>query len=189
MAAETSILQSLELTRHPWARADAVRGIAVDVRRSVQGTLGLRYRVDGEIAGIRVPASRPPRRTDGLWQHTCFEAFVAVEDATEYHELNFAPSGEWAGYAFRAYREVTALHDEPLAPRIAMRVDSDRLELEAFVELDRLGRGLARAALRLGLAAVIEGRDGAFSYWSLYHPPGKPDFHHPDSRAVVLAPP
>jgi hypothetical protein len=38
--------------------------------------------------------------------------------------------------------------------------------------------------LRLGLSAVIEDIDGRLSYWALKHPPGKPDFHHPDSFAL-----
>ena len=31
--------------------------------------------------------------------------------------------------------------------------------------------------------------DGGISYWALAHPPGKPDFHHPDSFALTLPPP
>ena len=43
------------------------------------------------------------------------------------------------------------------------------------------------AALRLGLAAVIEDRAGVLSYWALKHPVEKPDFHHADSLVVALA--
>jgi hypothetical protein len=42
-------------------------------------------------------------------------------------------------------------------------------------------------ALRVGLAAVIEEKSGALSYWALRHAPGKPDFHHPDAFALTLA--
>jgi hypothetical protein len=42
------------------------------------------------------------------------------------------------------------------------------------------------AALRLALAAVIEERRGRLSYWGLAHPPGKPDFHHPENFLVRL---
>lgn len=176
----------VDLTCHPSTRADPVTGIVVDVRRSVQGTLALSFRVDGEIGGVRVPASRPPRRVDRLWEHTCFEAFVAVEGTPGYHELNFSPSGEWAGYGFSDYRQIATLHDEPLAPRIAVRADNDQLELDAFVVLDRLESGLSTATLRLGLAAVIESAAGVLSYWALYHPPGKPDFHHRTTRVLAL---
>ena len=36
---------------------------------------------------------------------------------------------------------------------------------------------------------VIEELDGTKSYWALAHPPGKPDFHHPDCFALTLAAP
>jgi hypothetical protein len=43
------------------------------------------------------------------------------------------------------------------------------------------------AALRLGLAAVIEDETSRLSYWALSHPAEKPDFHHADSFTVCLA--
>ncbi len=43
---------------------------------------------------------------------------------------------------------------------------------------------------KLALSAVIEETDGTKSYWALRHPPGAPDFHHPDCFALTLeAPP
>ena len=40
--------------------------------------------------------------------------------------------------------------------------------------------------LALVVSAVIEDDSGALSYWALRHPPGKPDFHHPDAFAMEL---
>jgi hypothetical protein len=40
---------------------------------------------------------------------------------------------------------------------------------------------------RLGLSAIIEEASGQRSYWALAHPPGKPDFHHPDSFALEVS--
>jgi hypothetical protein len=45
-------------------------------------------------------------------------------------------------------------------------------------------RGARR--LRIALAAVIEDENGRLSYWGLRHPPGKPDFHHPDGFALEV---
>jgi hypothetical protein len=45
----------------------------------------------------------------------------------------------------------------------------------------------AKGRLRIGLSAVIEGKDGALSYWALRHAPGKPDFHHRRAFALELA--
>jgi hypothetical protein len=39
-----------------------------------------------------------------------------------------------------------------------------------------------------GLSAIIEEADGTKSYWALAHPPGAPDFHHPDCFILELPP-
>ena len=41
----------------------------------------------------------------------------------------------------------------------------------------------------IALAAVIEDENGRLSYWGLRHPPGKPDFHHPNGFALEVARP
>jgi len=158
------------------------------VRRSPSGSLALTFGIEGDLAAVRILGPRTPRQVTELWQHTCIEAFVAVDGASAYHEFNFAPSGEWAVYGFRNYREGALLNDETLAPQIAVRIAPHRFELDACIPLVRLSHRHPRAPLRLGLSAVIEASDGMLSYWSLRHPAGKPDFHH-DARALRLEPP
>ena len=48
---------------------------------------------------------------------------------------------------------------------------------------------ILRAGARIALSAVIEEVDGTKSYWALRHPPGAPDFHHPDCFALELPAP
>ena len=43
----------------------------------------------------------------------------------------------------------------------------------------------ADIAAGLGLSAILEEEDGTISYWALAHPPGRPDFHHPDCLALT----
>lgn len=146
-----------------------------------RGAAGLRVRfvLEGDLGGLRIPESRPPAIVRGLWEHTCCEIFVAREGAPAYHEFNLSPSGEWAAHAFQRYRYGAMLADPSLDPRIAVRRGPDRLELEAVI-------GSTGETLLVGLAAVIEAADGALSYWALRHAPGKPDFHHRDAFALAL---
>jgi len=176
------------LVPHPETSGVAVRTIAVRAQRSAQGELALTFRLDGDLTQIRVPAPRPPRLATRLWEHTCFEVFIAVDGTVAYHEINLAPSGEWTVYAFFRYREGGRLDDSALAPQIGVRSIAGRLDLDATVRLDRLSPAYARAALRLGLAAVIEDTDGRLSYWALRHPTGRPDFHHPEAFEAQLEP-
>jgi hypothetical protein len=178
----------IELARHPSARAEAVRAIAVLVRRSAN-ELRLTFRLDGDIRRISIPSPSAPRIAKQLWQHTCFEAFVALEGQREYHEFNFAPSGEWAAYAFSGYRDgpLIPLASDMLQPRIALRSTDSRLELDGVVRLDALSAIHRRASIRVGLAAVIQAIDG-FSYWALRHRADKPDFHDAEGFALLLEP-
>jgi hypothetical protein len=121
-------------------------------------------------------------RADELWRHTCFEVFVAEQGSTAYREFNFSPSGEWAAYAFTAYRVgMTPLQlDSP--PQISWQQTIGRLELVAILPADMLIA--AEGAMRMALSAVIEEQSGTITYWALKHPAGQPDFHHPESFAL-----
>jgi hypothetical protein len=162
-----------------------VRRIDATLWRSNSGALGLTYALEGELARLRIPPLGPPRRGDKLWQHACFEVFVGVAGSKEYHEFNFAPSGEWAAYAFRRYR-VGAPLAQAVDPRIVVRAGESRLELDAVVPLVCLPLAKPHDRLLFGLSAVVEDDTGLLSYWALRHPPGRPDFHHPDAFALEL---
>jgi len=170
------------LKLHPDSRCAGVAGIDVEVARPRAGVLALRYVVRGRTAALRLAPIAAPERTDELWRHTCFEAFISA--GAGYHEFNFAPSTLWAAYSFEGYRAGMRNAEAFGAPRIDLRLDDDRLELS--VELDMPPDMLADITGRLGLTAVIEEADGNVSYWALAHPPGRADFHHADGFAIDL---
>jgi hypothetical protein len=163
-----------------------VRAVNVRVDQVSEHVLALHYRVEGDLDELRWPASRAAAHTDGLWQHTCFEAFVKHGDTRAYLELNFSPSSEWAIYAFEDYRRGREPRKSRHPPEIAAERQGDEL-FDVTVHL----KGLltdppSHDRLRLSLAAVLEDRRGALSYWALAHPSERPDFHHPDSFVFTL---
>ena len=168
---------TLSLTLHPESRCDALGAIEVEAAREGQ-TLRLLYVARGAIGDLAVPEPAAPERADGLWRHTCFEAFVRAPGCAAYEELNFSPSGRWAAYRFEDYRQ--GMNLAALALEIEARRTAERLELLARVHVPLPG------PWRVGLSAVIEERSGRKSYWALAHPPGAPDFHHGDSFALEL---
>jgi len=175
------------LTGHPERSSQWVHGVETQVISIEKGSVALRYSLKGDITRLRIPPPRYPRRADRLWQHTCFEVFIAVKGEPTYYEFNFSPSGEWAAYGFKSYRDGGPIEDDGLHPEIVVRSAANIFELEAIVRLDRLPAITRQMPLRIGLSAVIEENDGTLSHWALKHPPGKPDFHHPDSFALELA--
>jgi hypothetical protein len=176
-------MRTISLTRHPATASAAVDQIEVEVIRLRSAALELRYTVSGDLDHLMIPAESPPSRADKLWQHTCFEAFVAV--GAGYYEFNFSPSTQWAIYHFSAYRAgMTAV--ETASPRIALHRDDARFSVDAAIDLDSLPELRASVGLKLGLSAVIEDTEQRISYWALAHPPGKPDFHHADGFVLKL---
>jgi hypothetical protein len=170
------------LACHPHTPFQAVREIDVVVEEATSGSLMLAFSLVGDISSLSIPESQLPRRADHLWHHTCIEAFMMAGEGPGYLEFNFSPSGEWAVYAFRGYRDRGELEIE-LTPGIVVRKSVDRLELGAVICRDFIPQG---GPLRLGLSAVVEDTEGVLSYWALRHPPGRPDFHHTDSFALQL---
>jgi len=173
----------LALTPHPDMPSEAVQGMEVEVARR-GACLALSFRLSGSLDRLLIPPRAPPIRMDGLWQHSCFEAFIRPAGSEAYREFNFSPSGEWAAYRFDRYRSGISDLEEFPPPRIATR-RGEILEVEIG-----LVPGLpAASAWQLGLSAVVEETGGGKSYWALAHPPGRPDFHSPDCFALELAPP
>jgi hypothetical protein len=178
--------QALKL--HPDSLCSAATHIEADVALSRAGSLILRYFVAGKISDLHMPPVTAGSRTDGLWQHTCFEAFVRTSLGAGYYEFNFAPSTQWAAYWFSGYRTGMRVATEISAPHIEVQSSRECYRLQASLELDRLSDLRLDAGWRLGLSALIEETSGRKSYWALAHPPGKADFHHPDCFAYELHP-
>ena len=196
---------------HPDSTSGAVGQMTVEVARTRDGKLNLRFATTGALKRLVLPPARSgrPERADSLWQRTCFEAFVAEADSDAYYEFNLAPSRDWACYRFDGYRSGMTSPPEALEPSIETWLHLPRpvdrvrgieedyagtvrnfaepfFDLFAAIDLRpfselRLGR-----PWRLGLSAVIEERNGNKSYWALSHPPGAADFHHRDCFAIEL---
>ncbi|HTU66464.1 MAG TPA: DOMON-like domain-containing protein [Steroidobacteraceae bacterium] len=174
------------LVAHPaQPAAPAVRTLTVAINRPSAELLTLDYRLEADLQELRIPDVREPVRADGLWRHTCFEAFIGQTEAPGYWEFNFSPSRAWAAYHFTAYREGMAPLMKGAPPVISTREHPDLLELSVAVDLSWLSRTTISPTV-LGVSAVIEDRARAMSYWALRHPAEKPDFHHAEGFVVPL---
>ena len=173
------------LTLHPSCPPGEPKSIQAECTRSDDNVLTLHYEASGDNGGVLVPAAKTAARAEGLWRHTCFEAFLLAQGRAGYLELNFSPSGEWAIYRFQAYRVGMLAPQAALPPRILFERSRERLAINVEIAL-RPVEVPDDCRLQVGLAAVIESRSGTLSYWALRHPAERPDFHHPDSFAITL---
>jgi hypothetical protein len=162
--------KAISLLCHPDTPATDVDAVEVTMAHA-QDRWELTFQVRGAM--LLIPPPAPPNRTDDLWTTTCFELFLRG-GGEAYVEFNFSPSTRWAAYHFPAYR--TTMSDLQIAPPCIEPLENGlRITLE-----------YASDASQISLCAVIEEIDGTKSYWALAHPPGKPDFHHPDCFALTL---
>jgi hypothetical protein len=173
---------------HPATPAGVPLGLSVTVNVTSAG-LQLAYTVVGNCAELRIPPPvHAPGPADGLWRHTCLEAFVAVEGDKAYREFNFSPSGQWAIYSFASERVRISLDlevDAAMQPSIQRHLSIEQLTLTARLPWSALPP--CGTVLCIALSAIMEEANGQLSYWALQHPCERPDFHHPAGRALRLA--
>lgn len=176
------LVEGLPLLCHPDTPAKGVRAVQARIHWDDDGTR-ITVLIDADPESIVWPAPVKPYRADGLWQTTCFE-FFHTGPAGGYVEYNFSPSSQWAAYRFDGYRDGMApLTIENFPPSSSWTPDGQMIWVYAFT-----GTQIALPA-SASLSAVIEETDGTKSYWALRHPPGQPDFHHPDCFALTLEAP
>jgi hypothetical protein len=174
-------MRPTNLVSHPCAPSPVGVSLKAGVCRLKTGGLTFRYifRAEAAASSFFAPlffsrANPPFRRTNRLWEHTCFEAFLASEKQSAYREFNFSPSGDWAAYDFSDYRRGGT--DAPVeSPEIYIRARPLFLELCATVA--RGGWEFFSDEMRIGLSAVVEAPDG-LTYWALRHSGERPDFHN-----------
>lgn len=167
-------LHTKVLTCHPATPCTIPLTIQVGAQRDLSyGTLKLHYQLCGNLDALLRPAPQPPGFADGLWQHTCLEAFISMPGTLAYTEFNFSPSGQWAAYSFSDYRQ-RQMEDHPPCPHFQYDFEATPGWLIANIaHLDFP----APSRLKIGLTAVIETIDGEKSYWALQHTAPQPDFH------------
>ena len=116
------------------------------------------------------------RRTDELWRHSCFEAFVGLDGEPGYCRTQFLAVGRWAAYAFDDYR--TGMRD---TADVGSRMVDWRAQTEAPAIRGRPDWSTCRAtgATSMACTAVIEATDGTKSYWALEAPARAARFPQP----------
>jgi hypothetical protein len=174
--------QPVQLHAHPDCVSHGVERLLFQIARDGDG-VQLRFDLVADLSTLSIAQSSVGQRRDGLWQHTCFEAFFAPENEAAYCEFNFAPNGDWAAYRFSDYRQNGQDLETP-APTIEAWQTADGFSM--CVSLATLPEALQSGAIRIGPSAVIEARDGTKSYWALHHPANKPDFHRIENFKLSL---
>ena len=169
-------MQTLSL--HPDCLAGPIRSVTANLRATPAGCQA-EFRLEGDIAAIKVPPIALPERRDFLWQTTCFEIFWQPHGGTWYREFNLSPSSCWAAYDFDDFRLNS--RDAPVdAIAVACSWSGSELVLRADIAAE------LRDPAQVALNAVVEDHSGNIQYWALAFPHGKPEFHSEICRQLQV---
>jgi hypothetical protein len=177
-------MPELTLHPHPSTPCEWITALTARVDWLSRDLLVLYYCLEGDIDQLQLPAQQRSGHAEGLWERTCFEAFIRPYGVRSYFECNFSPSSEWAIYGFDDYRQGMRAIEPAQAPKIICRRREGELDADVDVHLSALE--LPASDLQLAVAAVLQDQSGALSYWALAHPDGKPDFHHSSGFVAAL---
>jgi hypothetical protein len=144
------------------------------------GSLEVEWQVSGPLPSLSDQVNALGPRTDKLWLDTVFEVFGRFGDSLAYWETNLSPSGAWNAYEFDAYRAGMQLTDNVSV--VALRWG----EREAHRWRFSVGYSVRPAPLRLNLGFACIFYPGPYHY-AVRHAEAKPDFHAPESFAVMLS--
>ncbi len=185
---------SVELVAHPACGDLGTAGAVTVHMTATPKVLRLSYDLRSYVA-IKLPGLHAERasRCDELWLHTCCELFARdPAHSGPYLEFNFAPSGDWACYAFdgvlRGMRSVPWPDsiEPPQVKSTMAQAESDPFRHRLVVDL-AIPRSSLGSHSQLFPTVVLETRAGT-SLWAIWHPIDRPLFHHPDNflRAMEI---
>lgn len=176
--------QTFSLQPFPSSDASPNVKIAGNIAR-YENQFTIQYALLGDLKEIAFsPVSDTPERKQELWQETCFEFFLGIQNSDSYWEFNLSPSGDWNVYRFDAYRQGMQEEATFTALPFSTQYLSDGLALVVNIDLDKIVP--ADRTLELAIAAVIKQQNGTMSHWALAHQGTEADFHRRDSFIISL---
>lgn len=147
-------------------------------------SLHLTYTISGEIGEIALPDYQSNNeRSWELWEHTCFEMFIAKDDREDYLEFNFSPSGNWNAFHLDGIRKGIKEYPGASVSIEAPVVTTEQYTQKVVVNLEDqsfLGDDTA-----VGVTAITNMKDKK-EFWALLHSKGEPDFHTKESFILSL---
>jgi hypothetical protein len=146
--------------------------------------LNIEYTLAGRSQILIPEIANTSKRQFNLWEHTCCEFFLGLQDSTQYWEFNLSPAGHWNIYRFLDYRQ--DLVEEIAFDSLPFQVlpENDTLQLKLQVNLNKIIT--PEQSLQVGITTVIEDRESQISYWALTHPAEEADFHLRNSYLLKL---
>lgn len=172
----------------PFPSAEILPDVKItgDISRQ-DNLLVINYQLVGDLKQIIIPQlSNTPVRKHELWQDTCFEFFLGIQNSQRYWEFNLSPAGHWNVYRFDGYRQ--GMQEETAFTSLPFNIEqkTDTLTLILHLDLQQIIT-IVEQTLEIAVTTVIKNRDGEVSYWALTHGGAEADFHLRESFIIRLS--
>jgi hypothetical protein len=147
--------------------------------------LAIAYSVLGNLDNLVIPEpENTTTRKHELWEETCLEFFLGVENSPNYWEFNLSPAGNWNIYRFEDYR--SRMEEEMAYTSLPFNVKKQADSLLLKLEFDLTKIVPEDKSLEIAISAVVKQIDGEITYWALTHCGDRADFHRRDNFIVKL---
>ena len=131
----------------------------------------------GDLGALRLPEPRPPVRTDGLWRHTCFEAFIGHAGVRRLLGIQLLAVGRLGGLSLqRLSRRHGAAAEGRGTPTISATCSDGALVLAVHARPCPGWRSLRPVGTASRPGGRHRRRARVLSYWALKHPAGETRF-------------
>ncbi len=180
-------MNSPNFSLQPFAEGAPVPPFSITGAISRRGThLTITYTLAGPLQELVIaPLAEEPARQWVLWETTCFEFFLAIQDAVGYWEFNLSPAGHWNVFRLASYRQ--GLQEEPVFKALPFTVQRQPEVLTLTLEVDLAAIIPAGQPLEAAISSVLQHEDGRLSYWALTHSGPEPDFHWREGFVIKLS--
>lgn len=139
----------------------------------------IKFMVSGPVKSLVWPEGKTKKRTEGLWNSTCFEVFAAQIGFSKYLEVNLSPAQEWDFYQFDSYRSgMKRVGAEGVLENIVITIS----ESQKTVQFEIHHPCLLTPNLEISPTVVLQDNMGDKTYWAIQHKSDKPDFHWRDKH-------
>lgn len=170
----------------PFATSESIANIKIAGNIARNGNLLIiSYALIGDLSEIAIaPPSNTPTRKNELWEDTCFEFFLGIQDSTCYWEFNLSPSGDWNVYSFDGYRQ--GMREEATFATLPFSVQQSEecCAIALDIDLDKIVS--IEQKIEIAITTVIKKNDDEVSYWAVTHKGKEADFHLRESFAIEL---
>jgi hypothetical protein len=180
-------MNPFDFVLQPHPKAASSPGIGISGSLTRQGALfHITYRLSGPLKGIEIPnPAASSKRRIGLWEGTCFEFFMALQQSSGYWEFNLSPSGDWNVFRFETYRQQELVEETTfLTLPFRVSIHGDTLSLDLQFNLGGIIQ--PNQPLEVAVTSVIKTKEGQETLWALAHPGPEADFHHRDGFIIRI---